>query len=279
MNRAAGWRADNGPRLRLRWRSVWAVWRRHMLALGRVWHVAVTWFVVEPAVVLLAVALGIGRLVGDMGGQGSYAVFVAPGIVIGTAMFHAIFESSWSVFQRIQQDLYETFLTAPVTVAEIVLGELTFAVTRALLSTLAVGGFAIAFGWIPFAALPALLLVSVAVGVVFGGIGLLFAALSPTVHALSLVFTLVATPLYFFSGAFFPVSVLPDWLEPAAWAAPLTPLVHLARGFCAVFATGPAASGAAALDAGHLLAAGYVLALALLLVPLAERQLRRRLLK
>ncbi|MFW6092626.1 MAG: ABC transporter permease [Pseudomonadota bacterium] len=252
----------------LRWRSIEAVWWRHTLALVRVWRVALTWFVVEPVFVLLAVALGIGRLVGEVGHYGSYAAFVSPGIVVGTAMFHAIFECSWSAFQRIQQSVYETILTAPITVTEIVLAELAFATTRALVSTVAVGGFAIAFGWIPFTAMPGLLLVSVGVGLVFGGIGLLFAALAPTVHALSLVFTLVATPLFFFSGAFFPVDVLPDWLEPVAWAAPLTPLVHLGRGL--------AAGG---LDAGHLLAAGYVVVLAAALVPLAVTLLRRRLMK
>jgi lipooligosaccharide transport system permease protein len=252
----------------MRWRSISAIWWRHVLALGRVWHVAVTWFVVEPAFVLLAVALGIGRLVGDVGAYGSYAVFVAPGIVVGTAMFHAIFECSWSVFQRIQQSVYETVLTAPVTIAEIVLAELAFAVTRALLSTVAVAGFAAAFGWIPWLALPGLLVVAVGVGLVFGGIGLLFAALSPSVHALSLVFTLVATPLYFFSGAFFPIEVLPDWLQPVAWVAPLTPLVHLGRGIAV-----------GSLDAGHLGAAVYALLLAVLLFPLAVTLMRRRLLK
>jgi lipooligosaccharide transport system permease protein len=255
-----------GPALRLR--SVTAVWWRHVLALARVWRVAITWFVVEPAVVLLAVALGIGRLVGDMGHYGSYASFVAPGIVVGTAMFHAIFECSWSAFQRIQQSVYETILTAPVTVTEVVMAELAFAVTRALLSTVAVGGFAAMFGWIPWLSLPALLAVGVGVGLVFGGIGLLFAALSPTMHALSLVFTLVATPLYFFSGAFFPIDVLPDWLQPIAWAAPLTPLVHVGRG--AVLGV---------MDASHALAAAYSLALAIGLFPLAVLLMRRRLLK
>lgn len=253
---------------RLRWRSVSAVWWRHVLALLRVWRVAITWFVVEPAIVLLAVALGIGRLVGDMGEYGSYAGFVAPGIVVGTAMFHAIFECSWSAFQRVQQDVYETMLTAPVNVPEIVLAEMLFATTRALLSTLAVGGFAAAFGWLPAGAWPGLLLVSVGTGLVFGGIGLLFAALAPTIHALSLVFTLVATPLYFFSGAFFPVSVLPDGVEALAWAAPLTPLVQLARGFVE-----------GDLGRVHALCAAYVLALVALLYPLCVALLRRRLLK
>lgn len=255
------------PARRLRGRSVAAIWWRHVLALSRVWRVAVTWFAVEPVFVLLAVALGIGRLVGEVDGGTSYAVFVAPGIVVGTAMFHAIFEASWAAFQRIQQDVYETMLTAPVTVTEIVLAEVAFAATRAMISTVAVGLFAAGFGWIPWAALPGLLLVSVGVGTVFGGIGLCFAALSPTVHALSLVFTLVATPLYFFSGSFFPVSVLPDWLEPVAWGAPLTPLVHLARGI----STG-------VWDAGHTGSVVYVVVLSLALLPLAAMLLRRRLL-
>ncbi|MCC5873012.1 MAG: ABC transporter permease [Gammaproteobacteria bacterium] len=252
----------------IRWRSVHAIWWRHLLALSRVWQVALTWFVIEPAVVLLAVALGIGQLVGEMEGFGTYAMFVAPGIVIGTAMFHAIFECSWSTFERIGQSYYETALTAPVTIPEIVLAELLFAVTRALISTVAVAGFAIAFGWIPLAALPGLMLVSVGVGTVFGGIGLLFAALSPSMHALSLVFTLVATPLYFFSGTFFPIAVLPEWLQPVAWAAPLTPLVELARGM----ALGE-------LGRVHIYCALYVLALTALLYPLAVHLMRRRLMK
>ncbi len=253
---------------RLRWRSVSGVWRRHALALARVWRVAVTWFVVEPVVVLLAVALGIGRLVGDVEGHGSYAVFVTPGILVGTAMFHAIFECSWSAFGRIQQSVYDTFLTAPVTVAELVLAELCFATTRALLSIVSVGAFAMAFGWLPLGAWPGLLAVGVGVGVVFGGIGLLFAALSPTLHVLSLVFTLVASPLFFFSGSFFPIAVLPDWLEPIAWAAPLTPLVQIARGFVE-----------GSLGVVHGLAALYVFALAAVLYPLAVVLLQRRLLK
>jgi lipooligosaccharide transport system permease protein len=257
-------RAAHGARFR--GRSVAAIWYRHVLALGRVWPVALTWFVVEPFVTLLAIAVGIGRLVEDVDGYGSYAEFVAPGLVVGTAMFHAIFECSWSVFARIQDDVYETMLTAPVTVAEIMLAELCFAVTRALISTVAVGGFAAALGWIPAASLPGLLLVSVGVGAVFGSIGLAFAALSPTVHALSLVFTIVATPLFFFSGAFFPIDVLPGWLQPVAWAAPLAPLVAIARGF---------AAGSLGVTEG--LAALYIAVLAAGLYPLVVTLLKRRL--
>ena len=251
---------------RFRWRSVSAIWWRHMLALARVWRVAITWFVIEPVVVLLAVAIGIGRLVGNVDGS-TYAAFVAPGLVVGTAMFHAIFECAWSVFERIQGNIYETILTAPVTVSEVTLAELCFAVTRALISTVAVAGCAIAFGWIPIGAAPGLLLVAVGVGFVFGGIGLLFAALSPTVQALSLAFTLVASPLFFFGGVFFPIGVLPAWLQPVAWGAPLSPFVQLARA--------AAGGGFGATEAACV---AYALVLGAALYPLAVALLRRRLL-
>jgi lipooligosaccharide transport system permease protein len=252
----------------VRWRSVFALWRRHLLALARVWKVAITWFLIEPGIVLMALVLGIGQLVGAMEGGLSYAEFVAPGIIVGTAMFHAIFEASWSAFERINQSVYETALTAPVTVDEIVLAELSFAATRAGISTLAVGIFAVGLGWIPLHALPGLLLVALGVGAVFGGIGQLFAALSPSMHALTTIFTLVATPMYFFSGTFFPVDVLPAALQPVAWALPLTALVEIARGL----AFGP-------LTEVHAYCTLYVIVLSLLLYPLAVRCMRRRLLK
>lgn len=253
---------------RIRWRSVVGVWRRHTLALLRVWKVAFTWFVIEPVVVLAAAAIGIGRLVGEVEGHGAYAAFVTPGIIMGNAMFHAIFEASWSAFERINQSVYDTVLTAPVTVAEIVLAELAFAVTRSLISIVALGSFATSFGWIPLSAAPGLLAVGIGTGLLFGGIGLLFAALSKSLHVLSLVFTLVATPLFFFSGSFFPIAVLPDWIEPVAWFAPLTPLVQMARACTEGAWTGE-----------HTLWAVYTAAMVVVFAPLAVAALTRRLLK
>jgi lipooligosaccharide transport system permease protein len=253
-------------RERWRWRSVTGVWRRHALALLRIWRTAVTWFLIEPAVVLLAMGMGVGRLVGTIPGHGSYAAFVTPGLVIGMGMFHALFECGWGCFHRIREGVLETMQTTPSTIAELAAGEVVWGGTRAAISTLAVGGFAVALGWLPLAALPGLLLVSVLVGLEFGAIGLCFAAASPTISTLTLVFTLVATPLFFFSGSFFPIEVLPAPLRPLAWAAPLTPGVHLARGI--------AQSG---FDAAHLASAAYLLVLAGAFFPLSVALLRRRL--
>ena len=254
--------------LPFRLRGVTGVWWRHAVALTRVWRVALTWFLIEPAFVLVAMGVGVGQLVGTLPDHGSYAAFVTPGMIVGMGMFHAIFECAWGAFHRIQQDVLQTALTTPTTVAELAAGEVLWGGTRAALSTVAVGGLALLLGWLPLAAFPGVMLVSVLVGLEFGAIGLCFAAASPTISTLTLVFTLVATPLFFFSGSFFPIEVLPGWLQPVAWAAPLTPGVHVARGF---------AGGA--MDASHAASAAYLVALSIGFFPLAVALLRRRLIK
>lgn len=252
----------------LRRRSLLAVCHRHSIALLRTWKVALTWFLIEPAVVLIAMGSGVGGLIETLPGHGSYAEFVTPGIIIGMAMFHALFECAWGCFNRLQAGTLETQQTGPATVTELAAGEMLWGGARALLSTVAIGGLAALLGWLPWTALPGVLLVSAVVGLQFGAIGLCFAAASPTLSTLTLVFTVLATPLFFFSGSFFPIETLPAVLQPLAWAAPLSPGVHLARGF---------ASGA--WDGGHLLAAAYLLLFSLGMFPLAVKLLRRRLVK
>jgi lipooligosaccharide transport system permease protein len=134
------------------------------------------------------------------------------------------------------------------------------------LTTISVGLVAAAFGWITSPWAVGMLLAAILVGMEIGAIGLIFAALSPNTHTLSLVFTVVATPLYFFSGSFFPIAVLPDVLEPLAWVLPLTPGVHIAQGF---------ARGQLALT--HLWSALYMMGLTAVIMPIAIRLLKRRL--
>jgi lipooligosaccharide transport system permease protein len=255
--------AATWPAPRPRWRGITGVWLRHAIALARVWKVALTWFLVEPGFVLIAMGMGVGSLVDTIPGHGSYPRFVTPGLVIGTAMFHSIFECAWGAFQRIQSQLMETMLTTPTSVAELAAGEVFWGGTRAALSTLAV-----AVGWLDPWALPGVLGVAVLVGLEFGAVGLCFAAASPSISTLTLVFTVVATPLFFFSGSFFPIDVLPPFLQPIAWAAPLTPGVDLARGI---------AEGA--LSARHGLSLLYLIVLSGIFFPLAVWLLRRRLVK
>ncbi len=252
----------------IRRRSITGIWLRHAIAFMRYWKFVITWVLVEPVIVLVAVGFGIGKLVNTVDGADSYAEFVTPGLIMGSAMFHALFETSWNAYNRIENDVYETALTAPITVVEVTIGDVLWAVTRSIMTTIGVASVAVAFGWLDGWLAFGILIPAAMVGVLFGTMGFLFSAVAPHTTFLTIVFTLIATPLYFFSGSFFPLSTLPDWVEPIAWLMPLTPGVHIARGF----ALGH-------LDFTHLWAAVYMIGLTVVMWPLVIYLLKRRLVK
>lgn len=251
-----------------RLRTATGIWLRHWTALTRYWKIMITWIVIEPVIMLLAVGFGIGELVGDVESNITYAEFVTPGLIIGTAMFHALFETSWNAYQRIDNQIYETQLTTPSTIFEITVGDVAWAVTRSLFTTVSVAIFAASLGWITEWTAIGILIPAILSGMVFGTLGFFFAATAPYTVFLSLVFTLVASPMFFFSGTFFPITVLPGWVQPVAWAMPLTPVVHMARGF----ATN-------SLELTHLWSALYLIGLIAVFWPIAVWLMRRRLIK
>jgi lipooligosaccharide transport system permease protein len=239
---------------------------RHFTAFKKGYLIEASGILVEPVLILLAVGFGIGRLVGDVS-EVSYAVFVAPGIVVGNAMWHALFECSWGAFRRMQlHRIYDSILSAPVSIPELAAGEISWGATRALMTTIAVLAAAAAFGLVESPWGIGIVFVGILTGLVFGGMGLFFASIAPTTHSLTLVFTLVGTPLFFFGGVFFPVESLPGFLEPVARAMPLTPAVQAARGF-STGSVGP----------GEVYSILYLALLAMVFFPLAAWRLRRRL--
>ncbi|MDA1279356.1 MAG: ABC transporter permease [Chloroflexi bacterium] len=252
----------------IRRRSVTGLWLRHAVAFVRYWKFVITWVLIEPVIALVAVGFGIGKLVTEVEGADTYAEFVTPGLIMGSAMFHALFETSWNAYNRIDNDVYETALTTPITVLEVTLGDISWAITRALMTTIGVAVVAAMLGWLDGWWAIGILIPAIMVGAMFGAMGFLFSAVAPHTTFLTLVFTLVATPLYFFSGSFFPISILPDWVEPIAWAMPLTPGVHVARGF-----------GLGQFDTSHLWAGLYMVLLTALMWPAAVYLLKRRLIK
>jgi lipooligosaccharide transport system permease protein len=217
---------------------------------------------------LVAVGFGVWKRVGSIEDGVSYAEFVTPGLIIGNAMFHALFETSWNAYSRMDNDVYETALTTPITIFEITLGDILWAVTRSIMTVVGTAIVAAAFGWLNNWEAIGLIIPAIMIGITFGALGFLFSAVAPHTTFLTLVFTLVATPMFFFSGSFFPISILPDWVEPIAWAMPLTAGVHIGRGFAL-----------ASLDITHLWAALYLIALTAVIWPVAVYLLRRKLIK
>ena len=216
----------------IRFRSVTALWIRHWFAFIRFWKYALAFMFVEPVVMMIGVGVGIGRLVPNVPGtEIPYPEFVAPGIIVGSAMFVPMVECSMGAYNRMENQLYDTQLTAPLSILEVLIADIAFGVTRAFISMVSITVIAVAFGWIDewtvvFVVLPVFL-----VSVLFGGIGFLFSATAPHVNFVTLVFTVVGTPMFMFSGIFYPFEVLPSWAQTISHFIPLAPAVNLSRAF------------------------------------------------
>jgi lipooligosaccharide transport system permease protein len=230
-------------------RGAFRVWQRNVTIFRKYWKSIMAPNFVEPLLYLAALGLGLGAFIqqGGINGQ-SYIQYIAPGLLASNAMFAASFESTFNTFVKLKIDrIYDAIITTPVNAEDVVAGEYLWAGTRAalygtgFLAVLTVLGYA--FGgplitsWWALSIPPMLLII----GIMFSVMGTLFTSLIERIDLYSYYFTLVVTPLFLFSGIFFPVEDFPAPVPQIAWFTPLYHAVNVCRGL----ATGPspAASG------------------------------------
>jgi lipooligosaccharide transport system permease protein len=216
------------------WRAVLAVMESFWIWYRRGWRATVVSSVLQPVLFLVAFGVGFGSLVrtGAATGGASYLVYLAPGLLAMTAVQTAAFESTYPVLSGFKwQQVYWGMSASPITPGQIAVGHLCWVVARMLssgavylLAIVLVGG-AVGFGIVVS------LLAAVLCGAAFSAITMAFAA---TVQnegtAFTSYFRFVLIPMTLFAGTFFPVSQLPVWLRPVAWATPLWHGTELARG-------------------------------------------------
>jgi lipooligosaccharide transport system permease protein len=181
----------------------------------------------------VSIGLLLGRLVDqsdpDLGGL-TYLEFVAPALLATTAMQTAASVTTFPVKAGLKWfRTYHAVVSTPVRVGELVAGVLAWTGVRVLVAVsifaaiAAVGGAFIS----PLAVLAPV--AALLCGLAFGA---LLAAITSTVEGdewLAAIFRFGLVPLFLFSGTFFPISQLPGWLQPLAWATPLWHGVDLCR--------------------------------------------------
>jgi lipooligosaccharide transport system permease protein len=224
--------------------------------------------VAEPLLYFAAIGFGLGRFVDDIQGQ-PYVAFLAPGLVAATAMNAASFETTFGSFTRMtEQRTYEAIVMTPISVGEVVAGDILWAASKSLL-----GGGVILLIMLPLGLLEgplalAVLPLTFAVGIMFGALGMAYTAIAPSYTFFNYFFTLVIGVMFLFSGVFFPLEGLPGWVGWAAWLLPLTHAVILMRGLTA-----------GALAPSMWLDLAWLVAFTLLVFWLAVRLIRRRLIR
>lgn len=198
------------------------VWRRVALssAIG---------YVGEPLLFLVALGYGLGQVVPELDGM-SYAEFIAPGLVVSTVMYTATFEGTFGSYTRMAtQHTYDAILATPVTIGELVAGEIFFGALKACFGGTIVLGVATAFHLVP--AWSAVLVVPVAflAGLLFSAMALVVSGLAKSYDVFNYYFTLIIAPMYLFGGVFFPLDRMPASIQRAASFVPLTHVVVLSR--------------------------------------------------
>jgi len=221
--------------------------QRNALAYRRIWRGNALMTVLQPVLFLSAMGLGLGALV-DRGGVAlpgnvPYLVFLAPGLLAATCMQTASFESSFPISGKMTwRRNYHAIASTPMRVIDIVAGELAWVALRLLSVAVAFTAVLFLFGAarspLVLAAVPA----AVLTGLAFSAPIMAFAATLKSGGNFNALFRFIITPLFLFSGVYFPVTRLPEWLQRAA---PWTPLYHgveLTRGLVLHTLTWPAAA-------------------------------------
>jgi lipooligosaccharide transport system permease protein len=127
------------------------------------------------------------------------------------------------------QKTYDALLATPLNLYEVILGDIVWAATKSVIAALLMGTVLTLFGLL---ILPgALLLIPLALlgGLFFASLGMVCTGLVPGIETFNVPIFLLITPMFLFSGTFFPLQQLPQWAHRVALALPLTHLVDLAR--------------------------------------------------
>jgi len=176
----------------------------------------------QPLLFLLALGYGLGSVFAKAG-QGNYFDFLAPGIIGMSIIFTAIFSGIQLIWDRQFGFLKET-LVAPVSRLNIMIGRTLGGATVATLQGIVVFILAMIFGFRPenWALVPVALLFMLLVALLFTALGTGIASLLEDMQGFQLIMNFLVMPLFFLSGALFPLSGLPGVLAGLTTIDPLS---------------------------------------------------------
>ena len=238
----------------------------------RTWRGSIYSSVLNPLLYLGAMGLGLGTLVDRHGRAGlggvSYLAFLTPGLLAAAAMQTGVGESTYPVFGSVKWNkTYQAAVSSPLRPSDVFHGHLLFVTLRLTMNSALFMAVAAAFGalrspWV-IAALP----VAVLTGLAFAAPIEAWSVTRQKDTSFAVIFRFGLIPLFLFSGTFFPITQLPAWIRPVAYATPLWHGVAL----CRALSLGNADLG------GALVHVGYLAAVVAAGIAVGDRTHRRRL--
>lgn len=250
----------------------WKVWERNLLVYRQNWKFSFIPPLLEPLFYLLAFGIGLSGLVGSIaygGRQITYVEFIAPALLSINVMNNAFFENTYSSYVRMYyQKTFDAMMATPLTLEEIITGEIFWGATKSMMATAIMLLVISFFDVVRYPHVLLSLPLAFLGGIAFGSLGMIFTSKVKNIDLFNLPIFLFITPMYLFSGTFFPLENLPSWALHLASFLPLTHLVNLIRALCL-------GQYHAAMIWDFL----YLILFCLILFPLALRFMQRRLIK
>lgn len=209
---------------------VFYVWLRNAVSYRRFVVPTFIASIGEPLLYLLAIGIGLGSYLGAVDGL-PYLHFIAPGLAVSAVMFSACFECTYSSMVRMTiERVYHAQLVTPVSVEEVIAGEILWGMTRGFLSGLIMLAMLALFGVATSGWLVCFPLLWLAVGFLFSSLSMTVTSFAHNFDFFTYYFQLFISPMFFFSGIFFPLDRFPPVVKIVASALPLTCAVEISRG-------------------------------------------------
>jgi len=215
-------------------KGIYALWYREFKVFLRERSRVIS-SIINPLLWLLIIGGGLGSAVNF--GNINYQTFIYPGILIQTALFSSIFFGVYIIWDK-KIDFMKEVLVAPMRRTSLFIGKILGGSTDTLLQIiilLIIGLVFINIGLLPglnlnifsiFLTLAFLLVTTV--GLI--SIGLIIGSQMESPEGFQLIISFLIFPMFFLSGALFPISNLPPWLAPFIFVNPVTYSVDGIRG-------------------------------------------------
>ncbi|MCF8335834.1 MAG: ABC transporter permease [Bacteroidales bacterium] len=202
--------------------AIYTIWYRNVLKYFRM-KSRIIGSLGMPFFFLVIVGFGLNSAIAVPGMQVNYVEFIAPGIISMSILFSSMFSGVQLVIDKQIGFLKET-LVAPVSRLHLMIGQTLGGATTAVMQGLLVFIISIAIGvGLPsFSGILISLVFMFLIGLSFTSVGIAFASRMEDTHGFQLIVNFVLFPVFFLSGALFPLDRIPDWLSFLTYIDPLT---------------------------------------------------------
>ena len=183
----------------------------------------------EPLIYFTVFAIFIGMRKENIEGR-AYLKFLTPSIIVLSSVFSTTLEATVCAFMRMNlQKLHLSIISTPINSEDVAVGEILWATSKGVIFGTITGTVLAIFGFIdsPWALLlPVVIFLGCSL---FAMIGIILTSIVRNFDNFQYYFTLVLTPMVFFSGVFFPGESLPKIIKILVWFFPLKHLMVVAR--------------------------------------------------